>query len=67
MIPILAVLLATQPLPVLKNGQCPSGYSSSSAFCAPMGHNHRAAVPKPKNAQCPSGWAQSGNYCLSIK
>ena len=55
--------VAAEPLPVPKQGQCPSGYSSGAAYCTPMANTSRDAVPKV--GQCPSNWVQSGAYCLS--
>jgi hypothetical protein len=54
---------AAQPLPQPKIGQCPSGYTQSGGFCAPMVGTDRNATPK--TGQCPANWVQSGAYCLS--
>ena len=48
--------------PLAKTGACPSGYSTSGAYCAP-GSGARFAVPKV--GACPSGYSTSGNYCLA--
>lgn len=66
----LAALLAATPAlagptpqPLPKTGACPSGYSSSGAYCAP-GPTARVAVPR-NGGPCPSGYATSGGYCLA--
>lgn len=51
-----------QPMPVPKQGQCPSGYRESGGYCAPMTDSAPNAIPK--SGQCPSGWRQSGSYCI---
>ena len=48
--------------PIIKNGSCPAGYSSSGNYCKP-GSNARYAVPK--NGSCPAGYSSSGKYCLA--
>lgn len=53
-----------QPLPRPAKGQCPSGYASSGAYCAPM-RDAKAALPKVERAQCPSGYYTSGSFCLA--
>jgi hypothetical protein len=52
--------------PQPKLGQCPSGYSQSGSFCAPMRRDAPSAIPKGQG-QCPSGWMQSGSYCLEMR
>jgi hypothetical protein len=54
-----------QPLPQPKVGQCPSGYTQSGGYCAPMRRDAPAAVPMV--GQCPSGWVQSGAYCRDAR
>ena len=50
--------------PVPKVGACPSGYSTSGAYCL-AGAGARHAVPK--TGSCPSGYSTSGDYCLSSR
>ncbi len=52
------------PQPLAKIGACPSGYTTSGAYCAP-GAQARFAVPKV--GSCPSGYSTSGAYCLAGK
>jgi hypothetical protein len=52
------------PQPVPKKGSCPSGYSTSGAYCKP-GSSARYAVRK--GGSCPSGYSTSGDYCLAGK
>ena len=47
-----------------KQGACPSGYSTSGAFCAPSSSAKFAVV---KVGNCPSGYSTSSDYCLSSK
>jgi len=47
--------------PIPKNGNCPTGYNTSGAFCVP-GPNARPAIAK--NGNCPTGWNTQGNYCV---
>jgi hypothetical protein len=66
---VLLASLATavaQPLPVPKVGSCPSGYSESGSFCAPMRRDAPAAGRKGQG-QCPAGWMQSGAYCVEMR
>jgi hypothetical protein len=65
----LAALITTaaaQPLPLQKQGQCPSGYRESGNYCAPASSRAPVAIPKERG-QCPSGFMQSGNYCIEMK
>jgi hypothetical protein len=48
--------------PIAKSGTCPSGYSTSGAYCKP-GAKARAALEK--RGSCPSGYSTSGAYCLA--
>lgn len=48
--------------PLVKNGYCPSAYTTSGNYCQP-GSGARYALPKHGN--CPSGYKTSGNYCLA--
>ena len=48
--------------PVLKDGNCPSGYSTSGKYCVP-GKNARFAITKKGN--CPAGYTTSGKYCVA--
>ena len=50
--------------PVPKVGACPSGYSTSGAYCL-AGAGARHAVPK--TGSCPSGYSTSGDYCLASR
>ena len=60
---ILMPALAAPPAePVAKVGSCPSGYSTSGAYCRP-GSSARYAVVKV--GSCPSGYSTSGEYCLA--
>jgi hypothetical protein len=61
----LTTAAAAQPLPVPKQGSCPAGYASGSAYCSPMRDTRRAAIVK--TGTCPSGFAQSGAYCLEMR
>lgn len=55
--------LAAPPAhPLLKEGPCPSGYSSSGNYCAP---SSRARFAIAKQGACPSGYSASGNYCVA--
>jgi len=45
-----------------KQGTCPSGYSTSGAYCAP---SSSAKFAVAKVGSCPSGYSTSGSYCLA--
>jgi len=47
---------------VAKKGSCPSGYSTSGAYCKP---NSGARFAVAKVGSCPSGYSTSGDYCLA--
>ena len=49
--------------PVIRDGSCPSGYSSSGNYCVP-GSSARYALPR-SGSSCPSGYFSSGNYCVA--
>jgi hypothetical protein len=51
-----------QPLPLDKQGACPSGYYPSGRYCVP-GANARYGMPKL--GACPPGYYPSGNYCVA--
>jgi hypothetical protein len=61
-----SVMLATSALaqatPVPRVGSCPSGYTESGGYCAPMSGTTRPAIVK--SGQCPANWISSGAYCL---
>jgi hypothetical protein len=64
---VLFVSTATaQPLPLQKQGPCPSGYRESGGYCSPTSSRAPVAIPKERG-QCPSGFMQSGNYCIEMK
>ena len=45
--------------PVQKVGSCPSGYSTSGAYCNPSSSARFAVI---KTGSCPSGYSTSGAY-----
>ncbi len=47
---------------LVKDGSCPSGYTTSGNYCKP-GSGARYALPK--HGSCPSGYTTSGSYCLA--
>jgi hypothetical protein len=57
---------AAQPLPLQKQGQCPSGYRESGSYCAPASSRAPVAIPKERG-QCPAGFMQSGAYCVEMR
>ena len=60
---ICSMALAAPPAqPVVKDGACPSGYSSSGNYCTP---GSRARFALAKQGTCPSGYSASGNYCVA--
>jgi len=50
------------PLPLDKQGACPSGYYPSGRYCVP-GAQARHGIPKV--GACPPGYYPSGNYCVA--
>lgn len=60
-----ASAIADSPMaqPVLRDGSCPSGYSSSGNYCTPNS-GARFALPRA-GGSCPSGYFSSGNYCVA--
>ena len=46
---------------VLKNGSCPSGWSSQYKYCV-AGSSAKGIMAKV--GSCPSGWSSSYNYCV---
>ena len=48
--------------PLIKEGSCPSGYTTSGNYCKP-GSGARYALPR--HGSCPSGYTTSGSYCLA--
>ena len=61
----LALPAVAQPMPLPKTGSCPSGYTESGGYCAPMRRDAPVAVPKI--GQCPSGFVQSGAHCVDAR
>lgn len=56
--------MSMQPMPLPKNGPCPSGYTTQGNMCVPT----RSAKPAiAKDGPCPSGWSTQGNYCVATK
>jgi hypothetical protein len=50
-------------MPILKDGNCPPGYSSVGNMCVPNA-NPKPVIPK-NGSSCPSGWSSVGNYCIA--
>jgi hypothetical protein len=63
---LVSTAAAAQPLPLQKQGQCPSGYRESGGYCAPASSRAPVAIPRERG-QCPSGFMQSGNYCIEMR
>jgi hypothetical protein len=63
---LITTAAAAQPLPLQKQGPCPSGYRESGAYCAPASSRTPVAIPKERG-QCPSGFMQSGAYCIEMR
>ena len=63
---LITTAAAAQPLPLQKQGQCPSGYRESGSYCAPASSRAPVAIPKERG-QCPSGFMQSGAYCIEMR
>jgi hypothetical protein len=63
---ILTTAAAAQPLPLQKQGPCPSGYRDSGGYCAPASSRAPVAIPKERG-QCPAGFMQSGAYCIEMR
>jgi hypothetical protein len=63
---LFASTATAQPLPLQKQGPCPSGYRESGGYCSPTSSRAPVAIPKERG-QCPSGFMQSGNYCIEMK
>lgn len=57
----LADVPAAQAL--VRDGSCPSGYSSSGNYCVP-GSGAHFALPR-NGGSCPSGYFSSSNYCVA--
>ena len=51
-----------RPTPLLKNGSCPSNYSSEGKYCVP-GSMAKFAIPK--TGSCPSNYSSEGSYCVA--
>lgn len=50
-----------QSVPVLRQGQCPTGTYTSGSSCVPTGNTQ---VYYNGGGQCPLGWTRSKNYCV---
>ena len=48
--------------PILKQGACPPGYSTSGTYCMP-GKDAKFAMAKV--GSCPAGYFSSGDYCVA--
>ena len=51
-------------VPLLKNGNCPTGYLQQGNMCVPTSSAKPAIA---KNGNCPTGYSQQGNYCVAQK
>jgi hypothetical protein len=49
-----ATVAGAEPLPVPKQGSCPSSYRESGGFCMPISERAPAAIPKV--GVCPGNW-----------
>ena len=48
--------------PVPKDGNCPTGYTTSGRYCVPGKSAHFAIT---KRGNCPAGYTTSGKYCVA--
>jgi hypothetical protein len=60
-----ATVTSAEPLPVVKQGTCPSGYASGGSYCTPVSPQSPRAIVKA--GPCPSGWADNGNFCVEVR
>jgi hypothetical protein len=60
-----ATAAAAEPLPVPKQGTCPSSYRESGGYCVLTSERAPAAIPK--SGVCPSGWASAAHYCVQVR
>ena len=58
---LLGQLALAQSVPVLRQGQCPSGTYTSGNSCVPVGDTQ---VYYNGGGSCPLGWTSSKNYCV---
>jgi len=49
-------------VPLIKDGPCPTGYSSSYGYCIPSPNAFPAIE---KRGSCPIGYRTCGNYCIA--
>ncbi len=57
-------LAHAQPLPVLKEGWCPTDYRASGNYCVPSEDAGHAII---KDGWCPTGYNTSGKYCVASR